>query len=135
MDWHLTKEWLSATTHLDMDALHVHAGVLLQIAVALLLRKRLSSPWPWLAVLAVTLANEIYDYRYEVWPNRGDQRAESLRDLWNTLLLPSVILVIARYLPSLFSAQAREAEPLGDVSAADAGEAGAACCEARQGSQ
>jgi hypothetical protein len=118
MDWHQLKQWLSGMSGLDMDSLHVHAGVLCQIGVALVLRKRLASGWPWLAVAAVVLANEAYDFTYEVWPNRWDQFQESIRDTWNTLLLPTALLFLARYAPGLFRA------PEGAKSAGDAGEAG-----------
>ena len=115
MDWHQVKEWLSATSGLDMDALHVYAGVLCQIAAALLLRRRLSSPWPLLVIAAIVIANEVYDYRYEVWPDRAIQRAESYRDIWNTLLLPTILLLIVRFVPCLFSepspAEASAADP------------------------
>jgi hypothetical protein len=87
-----------------MDSLHVHVGVLAQIAVALVLRRRLSSIWPWLAVAAAVLANEAYDYRYETWPTRSDQVREGAKDLWNTMLLPTVLLLLARYAPGLFRA-------------------------------
>ena len=102
MDWFQFKQMLSIASGLNMDALHVHAGVICQILAALLMRRRLSSPWPWLAVLALVAANEYYDYRYETWPDRGEQRAESVRDAWNTLLLPTLILLLARYVPQLF---------------------------------
>jgi hypothetical protein len=118
MDWHQLKQWLSGMSGLDMDSLHVHAGVLCQVGVALVLRKRLASGWPWLAVAAVVLANEAYDFTYEVWPNRWDQFGESVRDTWNTLLLPTALLLLARYAPGLFHTQ-EEVE-----SAGDAGEAG-----------
>lgn len=101
MDWHVFKEWLEQASGLDMDALHVHAGVLLQILAALLLRRPLRSPLPWLAVLAAIFANEVYDYRYEVWPDRGVQLAEGARDTWNTMLLPTLILLVARFYPKL----------------------------------
>ena len=103
MDWHHFKDWMEHATGLDMDALHVHAGVALQIAAALILRRPLRSPWPWLVVLGAEMANEIYDYTYEVWP--GDERriqlAEGIRDLWNTMVIPSLILLVARYAPAL----------------------------------
>lgn len=104
MDWFEVKQWLSLGTGLGMDALHVHAGVLLQVAAALLLRRRLSSPLPWLLVLLLVLANEYYDYGHEIWRDRGAQRAEALRDGWNTMLLPTLILLLARYAPRLFAA-------------------------------
>jgi hypothetical protein len=113
MDWHDIKLWLSGSSGLDMDALHVHFGVLAQVAVALLLRRRLSSLWPWLVVAAVAVGNEVYDYRYEVWPTREEQFLESVKDVWNTMLLPTVLLLLARFLPGLFVKS----------SAADAGKA------------
>jgi hypothetical protein len=117
MDWFQFKQMLSVATGLNMDALHVHAGLLAQIVAALLLRRRLSSPWPWLVVLLLVVANEYYDYRYEVWPDRGEQRAEGVRDAWNTLLLPTLIMLLVRFAPRLF------VEPAADASA-DPGQSG-----------
>jgi len=103
MDWHQVKLWISGASGLDMDALHVHVGVLAQVGIALLLRKRLSSPWPWLVLAATALANEFYDFQYEVWPTRWQQFLESVKDVWNTMLLPTVILLLARFAPGLFA--------------------------------
>jgi len=103
MDWFEIKQWLSTASGLNMDALHVHAGVLGQILAALMLRRSLASPWPWLAVLGFVLGNEYYDYRYEIWPGdeRSEQRAEGIRDAWNTMLVPSLLFLLARFLPRL----------------------------------
>lgn len=120
MDWFEIKHWLSLSTGLGMDALHVHAGILLQVAAALVLRRRLSSPLPWLLVLLLVVGNEYYDYGYEIWEDRAGQRAEALRDSWNTLLLPTLILLLARYAPQLFAPRPPSTEP----SAADPGQPG-----------
>lgn len=101
MDWYAAKEWLEASSGLDMDALHVHAGILCQLAAALLLRRSLRSPWPWIAVLLAVLANEAYDLVYETWPNRDTQYAESVKDVWNTMLLPTLLVLVARFAPRL----------------------------------
>jgi hypothetical protein len=103
MDWHQIKEMLEQGSGLDMDSLHVHAGVLGQFAAAFVLRRRLSSPWPWIAVLIAVLANEAYDLSYEVWTERARQIGEGISDTWNTMLLPTVILLVARYYPRLFT--------------------------------
>ena len=89
-------------TGLHMDALHVHAGVLGQIAAALVLRRTLASPWPWLLVLLAALGNEWFDLAYETWPTRDEQYGESVTDLWNTMLLPTLLLLGCRLLPGLF---------------------------------
>lgn len=101
MDWHQLKLWLETASGLNMDALHVHGGLILLLAAALVLRRPLRSPWPWLALLAAELANEYYDYHYEVWPTRDAQFAESVKDVWNTMLVPTLLLVVARWFPAL----------------------------------
>lgn len=113
MDWYQTKHWLVLFTGLDMDALHVHVGVLAQIAVALLMRRTLASPWPWLLVLLAALANEWYDLTYEIWPpaERGRQFMESVKDIWNTMLMPTLLLLLCRFAPRLFVRPPAAEEP------------------------
>jgi hypothetical protein len=113
MNWYAVKLWLEHATGLDMDALHVHAGVALQLLFALILRRPLSSPWPWLGVAAAEALNEYNDLAVEAWPQRGIQIAEGARDYWNTLLIPTLLLLLCRYAPWLLSG-----------SRADAGQAG-----------
>jgi hypothetical protein len=105
MDWHQLKDWLERASGLDMDALHVYAGVCLQLLAALVLRRSLRSPIPWLIVLAVVGVNELYDYRYDVWAGeeRLLQRAEGIKDVWNTMLLPTLLLIVARLRPRLLA--------------------------------
>ena len=97
------KLWVEQSTGLNMDALHVHAGVLAQLGFALLLRRSVASAWPWLLLLAVQVANEWWDLTYEIWPTRDEQWAESIRDTWNTMLLPSILMLMARFAPGLFT--------------------------------
>jgi cell shape-determining protein MreD len=104
MDWYQVKESIELFTGLDMDALHVHVGILAQIGVALLMRRTLGSPWPWLVVLAAAIGNEYYDLAYETWPEpeRERQFMESVRDVWNTMLMPTLLLLLCRFAPRLF---------------------------------
>jgi hypothetical protein len=125
VDWHHIKDWLEHAIGLNMDALHVYAGVFLQLLFALILRRPLSSLWPWLGVAALEFANEVYDYTYEVWPIRDIQFAEGLRDMWNTMAMPTLLLLLVRYVPCLFHAPMGAAEAAEEPSDADAGEAGA----------
>ena len=120
MDWYGVKEWLEYWSGLDMDSLHVHAGVLGQLAAALLLRRPVRSVIPWLLVLAAAIANEAYDFQYEIWPDRSAQLDGGFRDVWNTMLLPTVLLVLARFYPRVFTGKPAS-EP---ASAPDPGEAG-----------
>lgn len=111
MDWLDFKHWLEGASGLEMDALHIHAGVLGLFAVALLTRRPVASWLPWIAVLIAALANEIYDLRYDPWPEteRARQIAESVKDVWNTMLLPTVIALLAQFLPKLFAGRAAKA--------------------------
>ena len=95
------KLWVEQSTGLNMDALHVHAGVLAQLGFALLLRRSVASAWPWLLLLAVQVANEWWDLTYEIWPTRDEQWAESIRDTWNTMLLPSILILMAGFAPGM----------------------------------
>ena len=110
MSWYEVKESVEAFTGLTMDALHVHAGVLGQMAMAVLLRRSLASPWPWLLILGAELANEGSDLTAEIWPDRNMQYAESIRDVWNTMLLPTVLLVLANIWPGMSRRHGGQAE-------------------------
>ena len=120
MDWYGVKEFLEYWSGLDMDSLHVHAGVLGQLAAALVLRRPVRSVIHWLLVLAAAIANEVYDFQYEIWPDRDVQLQGGIRDIWNTMLLPTLLLAAARFYPRLFTGGPSPAP----ASAPDPGEAG-----------
>jgi hypothetical protein len=119
-DWHHVKEWLEHAVGLNMDALHVYFGLAILVVAALVLRRPLRSPLPWLVLLLLELGNEYYDWTYEVWPGweRKLQAAEGLRDIWNTMALPTFLLIACRWFPGLFTGWRKPG------SAPDAGETG-----------
>lgn len=101
--WYEAKQFLQHSAAISMDALHVIVGVAALIIFAMLLRRPLSSWFPWLLVLAVTLVNEASDLWLEQWPSLGMQYGESARDLALTMLLPTLLLVAVRRLPRIFT--------------------------------
>lgn len=103
MAWYEFKLFLEHASGFSLDAMHVIAGVCLQLAVAALLRVRLSSPVPWLVVLAVELANEWVDFHSGIWPDGPMLWGECAKDVLMTMFLPAVILLAARYRPRLFA--------------------------------
>jgi len=101
LDWYQVKLFLEHATGFSMDALHVVAGVMLQLIIALLMRSSLARPAPLLCVLGLELFNEANDFRVEIWPQPGMQLGESANDVVMTMLLPFVIFLVARYRPKL----------------------------------
>ena len=97
MLWADLKDGIVFYTGLERDAVHVHAALLLYIAAMGIFRQSRRSRVPWLVVLAVELANEAYDFRHNL--DMGSDMAFSLglKDLWNTMLWPTVLLVVGRY--------------------------------------
>jgi hypothetical protein len=104
VDWEVAKAAVEAWSGLHRDALHIYAALLIQLSSALLLRRTLASPWPWLAVLACALANEWLDVRrderIEDW-----EKAAAIHDLWNTMLAPTLLMLAVRFVPRLTTAR------------------------------
>ena len=110
MDWEQVKSAISLWTELERDALHIYAAILVQILAAALLRRSLASPWPWLLVLVAALLNEALDITrdgiFETW-----ERAAALHDLWNTMLVPTLLALLVRFAPRLFGGRAPPPSP------------------------
>ncbi|WP_114952869.1 hypothetical protein [Sphingosinicella terrae] len=111
MDWTEFKDYLSLITDLDEDALHIYAAVLLQLVAAALMRRSLASPFPWLFVLLVLLLNEWADLREPGKPIEEWQVIGGLKDLWNTMVLPTLLLLLARFVPGLLTGKRADRQP------------------------
>ena len=92
----MAKFWLVGATGLAKDALHIHVGLIVFFAVALIMRWPLRSWKPWAAALAVTLAGEAWDLWDSFNEGRRIQPWANWKDVWNTMLWPSAILLLAR---------------------------------------
>lgn len=90
------KSLLSEVAGLSRDALHVHLGLLAMLGAMLIFRRPAGSPIPWLCVLALELLNEAMDL---YWGRQGLRQGliASAQDIINTMLWPTVILLLARY--------------------------------------
>ena len=85
------KESMSVATGATEELLHVHFGLLIFVATALLLRRRMHSNWPVGLVWAFALANEAVDY-FAI----GYELFTSLLDILNTVFWPSILHLVAR---------------------------------------
>lgn len=79
-------DWIGTTTGFPDALLHVHAGLLVMIAAALIARRPLSSPLPLAMVYAAELANEVMD-RFA----HGHWMPDTFSDVLNTVYWPTVI--------------------------------------------
>jgi hypothetical protein len=111
MDW-MGLKGLASDLSVEKDAMHVYAAFLIQIGAAALLRTSVARWAPWLIVLAIELANESMDMWFgeeahiQPWQLYGARH-----DLINTMILPTLLLVTARYTPWLFRRDARPKLP------------------------
>jgi hypothetical protein len=104
-EWFTVKHVIERSFAFHDDALHVIAGVVLQLVLAFVLRSTVSRFAPWLIVLALELANEWGDVRFDLWPEaeRSAQVGEGVKDVLLTMALPTLLLLVSRYRPGLFS--------------------------------
>lgn len=72
--------------------LHVHAGLLVFVIVALLMRRRMASSFALVLVGILAVANEVADY---LGPTPSAY-SQSAIDVLNTLFWPSVLFCLAR---------------------------------------
>lgn len=97
--WYHFKQVIVDATAISRDGLHLLVGVGSLFFFAALTRRPISSPIPWLLLVGATLANEAYDLTNEIWPGRHRyfQWSESVHDFWNTMLAPTVLLLLASF--------------------------------------
>ena len=114
MSYHELKILIESYTGLEKDALHLHAALLLYILALVAFRKSRRSRFPWIFVFAVELSNELLDLRHQYRLGQPLSWSGAAKDLWNTMLWPTVLLFIGRY-TSLFQHRSRrpveEAKP------------------------
>jgi hypothetical protein len=116
----LAETWIGYKTRLvefvglTNDAMHVHGSILILFLSAIVLRRRPDSIWCWLIVFAAELFNEYADLQ-GVAPGEATIDA-AMHDLYNTMLWPTVILVLGRFLfPPRKKEPRRESENSSDL--------------------
>ena len=87
------KRWLSDAVGASEDLLHVHAGLMIFVAAALLFRHRMRSRVPIALVYFFAVGNEIMDF---FGPTPSTSRLEPWLDIFNTVLWPTLLFIIAR---------------------------------------
>lgn len=99
--WFDVKLFIERSINFSNDALHIFAGIAIQLAVAAISRRGVGSIWPWLAVLAFELFNEWADLSNENFPNPFMQFGEGMKDILLTMAVPTLLLIVARRWPRI----------------------------------
>lgn len=92
-----TKLFLVENLHLAKDALHIYVALIVFLGSCLLFKWKASRWKPWLAVLAAALLGEAWDLRDAVVYDTGVNLWVNWKDVWNTMLVPTVLMLAARY--------------------------------------
>ena len=100
--WHQAKLFAEHALAISHDALHVLVGIPVWLLVALIVRRPVSSWTPLLWLAGLTAFNEMVDVWTDQWPDPGMQIGEAAKDFGLTMLMPSLLMLAARYLPDLF---------------------------------
>jgi hypothetical protein len=101
MDWNGLKDE-AARLLLEKDALHIYAALIIQLGVAKLSGRTLGHYLPWFAVLGIELLNEAVDLLRGGEPHiMAWQVVSGTHDIINTMILPTVLLLLCRRAPHL----------------------------------
>ena len=115
MDW-IDLQDEAARMLLEKDALHIYAAVAIQMAAAKLSRRSLGHAIPWLWVLALELINEVFDLGRGMEPVvRPWQVVSAVHDIINTMILPTILLLLCRRDPTLFDYKPSALAKVGDA--------------------
>ena len=91
-DYLAWKATLSGDMGISEALLHVHAGLAIFVAAAVILKRKGRSWIPLAVVVALALGNELIDYGYSArWEIQS-----SIKDVINTILWPAILSIIAR---------------------------------------
>ena len=114
-DFQEAKMWLVDTLQLGKDALHIYVALIVFFGTCLLFGWKASQWKPWLCVLAAALAGEAWDLADDINPGDLIDVVASLKDLVNTLMFPTVLMILARHSAVFAPVPEDLAEPSGDA--------------------
>lgn len=98
------KFFLTSQTGLAKDALHIYVALGVFVGSCLIFGWKTRDWKPWMLVLMVAIGGELRDI-YDILQRTTQlQLLANFHDLWNTMLVPTILLVFSRY-SRIFSAR------------------------------
>lgn len=97
------KTTIAQSISVSNDSLHLIAGVVLHLIAAFILRVSLRNFGPWLLVLGLALINELNDLHVGTQSLGTAQFGEGGKDIILIMLLPTLLLIVARKRPNLLA--------------------------------
>ena len=88
------KDLLGALLRLAPDALHVHVGIAIFFAVALLVRTHRPFLTAYWVVLAVAVAAEVFDLLYDLQLGHRLRWLNSVKDIANAMVWPTAWMLV-----------------------------------------
>jgi hypothetical protein len=92
-----TKLYIVEHLALAKDALHIYVALILFFGSCLLFGWKAGQWKPWLVVLAAALLGEAWDLRDSMVYETPIRLAANWKDIWNTMLAPTVLMLLTRY--------------------------------------
>lgn len=114
LDWQDSKSALVEHANLSRDALHIYFALAIFLAACWLFKWRPSSWKPWLLLLAVQSTNELFDMFASLQDDGVIWIWANIKDMVNTMIGPTVLLLAARYLKVFTAEPAPHKDKLGD---------------------
>ena len=92
-----SKLYLVENLHLARDALHIYVALIIFVGACLMFGWKARDWLPWLLVLFVAAIGEALDIHERLEGFARPATWENLKDIVNTMILPTVLLLAARY--------------------------------------
>jgi len=92
-----SKFYLVEHLHLARDALHIYVALIVLFGSCALFGWKVHQWRPWLLVLLAAFVGEVLDIRGMAGPFESAIGRENVKDILNTMAVPTLLLIAARY--------------------------------------
>ncbi len=97
------KNWLTDSSGLARDALHIHMGLVIFFALHWIFAQRLGRFLPLVLLGCFVLLGELLDVLAAAGSGQPQDWVENLLDIWNTMFWPLLLVVYGRWGPKELS--------------------------------